>query len=117
MWVFFAAIHRVLISIILGSSKLELCTPPYPPRRFMSHFRAVFFLSQTNAAVNREINAMKSQIAQLTSMLRMSLDLQTDIQRSIKQEVAAAMNQNRTGKLVFLSNVWQYTLCTNRFFN
>ena len=40
------------------------------------------------------MSAMKAQISQLTNMLQKSLELQIDIQRSIKQEVAAAMNQH-----------------------
>lgn len=43
--------------------------------------------------MTREMSAMKAQIAQLSNMLKMSLDIQMDIQRSIRQEVAAAVNQ------------------------
>lgn len=49
--------------------------------------------AQSNAAVQRELSGMKAQIAQLSEMLKMSLDLQMDIQRSIRQEVAAAVTQ------------------------
>jgi len=52
------------------------------------------FYSQSNAAVSQEMKAMKAQIASLTNMLKASLELQMDIQRSIRQEVAAAINQS-----------------------
>lgn len=53
-------------------------------------------LLQSNRAVQREMSTMRSQISQLTNMLKKSLELQVDIQRSIKQEVAAAMSQHNS---------------------
>jgi len=52
--------------------------------------------AQSNRAVQREMSTMRSQISQLTNMLKKSLELQVDIQRSIKQEVAAAMSQHNS---------------------
>ena len=40
----------------------------------------------------REIKAMKSQMADLCNMMKTSFDLQLNIQRSIRQEVAAAIH-------------------------
>jgi hypothetical protein len=48
--------------------------------------------TQTNTYLGREIQSMKSQMNEMKSMLKLNLDLQMDIQRAIRQEVAAAMN-------------------------
>ena len=42
--------------------------------------------------VRSEMQEMKSQLAELKQMMRVSFDLQMDIQRSIRQEVAAALS-------------------------
>ena len=42
--------------------------------------------------MHREMQEMKSQLAELKQMMRVSFDLQMDIQRSIRQEVAAALS-------------------------
>ena len=57
----------------------------------------IFVLSlQSNAAMTAEMKALKAQVKELKNMMKMSFDLQMDIQRSIRQEVAAAMC-NATG--------------------
>lgn len=48
--------------------------------------------TQSNVAVNRELQSVKCEIQELKSLMRLSFDLQLDIQRSIRQEVAAALN-------------------------
>ncbi|CAH1784023.1 unnamed protein product [Owenia fusiformis] len=48
---------------------------------------------QTNAAVTREMQMMKRQMEEMKNMMKMSFNLQMDIQRSIRQEVAAALAQ------------------------
>ena len=42
--------------------------------------------------MHHEMQEMKSQLAELKQMMRVSFDLQMDIQRSIRQEVAAALS-------------------------
>lgn len=51
---------------------------------------------QTNTYLGREIQSLKSQMNEMKNMLKLTFDLQMDIQRAIRQEVAAAMN-NVTG--------------------
>ena len=46
-----------------------------------------------NHATRSEIRSLKAQIEELKSMMRLNFDLQLDIQRAIRQEVAAAMAQ------------------------
>lgn len=46
--------------------------------------------------MSREILSLKTELQELKNMMRLSFDLQLDIQRSIKQEVSAALGQ-RTG--------------------
>ena len=41
--------------------------------------------------MSREMKALKSQMAELKNMLKLSLDIQRDTQRAIRQEVAAAL--------------------------
>ena len=41
-----------------------------------------------------EIRALKAQIHEMKEMLKMGFDMQLDIQRAIRQEVAAAMAAN-----------------------
>lgn len=55
-------------------------------------------LFQATAAMSREMNALKAQIAELKNMMRMSFDVQLDIQRAIRQEVAAAVQGALRGK-------------------
>ena len=43
--------------------------------------------------MSREMRALKTQMAELKAMLRMSMDMQLDTQRAIRQEVAAALAQ------------------------
>ncbi|KAK3778080.1 hypothetical protein RRG08_044696 [Elysia crispata] len=47
---------------------------------------------QTNTYLGREIQSLRAQMAEMKSMLKLTFDLQMDIQRSIRQEVAAALN-------------------------
>lgn len=47
--------------------------------------------TQTNLHLNHELQRLKAQVAEIKNMLRLSFDLQLDIQRSIRQEVAAAI--------------------------
>ncbi|KAL5022466.1 hypothetical protein ScPMuIL_001621 [Solemya velum] len=55
--------------------------------------------TQTNLHMSREINRLKTQMEELKSMVRLSFDLQLDIQRSIHQEVSAALNHtNNAGE-------------------
>ena len=60
----------------------------------MSHY-----VLQANAAMSREMNALKAQIAELKSMMRLNFDLSMDIQRSIRQEVAAAVAGALQGRI------------------
>uniref|UniRef100_A0A0B7AVC5 RING-type domain-containing protein n=1 Tax=Arion vulgaris TaxID=1028688 RepID=A0A0B7AVC5_9EUPU len=48
--------------------------------------------TQTNTYLGREIQSLKSQMNEMKSMIKMTFDLQMDMQRAIRQEVAAAMN-------------------------
>ncbi|KAK7494703.1 hypothetical protein BaRGS_00014101 [Batillaria attramentaria] len=47
--------------------------------------------TQTNLHLNREIQSLKAQMEEMKNMMRLSFDLQMDIQRAIRQEVAAAL--------------------------
>lgn len=47
--------------------------------------------TQTNLHMSREIQSLKSQMEEMKNMMRLSFDLQMDIQRAIRQEVAAAL--------------------------
>lgn len=47
--------------------------------------------TQTNMHLSREIATLKSQMEEMKNMMRLSFDLQMDIQRAIRQEVAAAL--------------------------
>lgn len=53
--------------------------------------------TQSNAAMGREIRDLRSEVQELKNMMRLSFDLQLDIQRSIRQEVAAALAQTLGG--------------------
>ncbi|KAH9524784.1 hypothetical protein Btru_027814 [Bulinus truncatus] len=48
--------------------------------------------AQTNAYLGREIQSLKAQMNEMKNMLKLTFDLQLDIQRAVRQEVAAAMN-------------------------
>lgn len=47
---------------------------------------------QTNTYLGREIQSLRAQMNEMKSLLKLTFDLQMDIQRSIRQEVAAALN-------------------------
>ncbi|GFR93490.1 neuralized-like protein 1A [Elysia marginata] len=47
---------------------------------------------QTNTYLGREIQSLRAQMTEMKSLLKLTFDLQMDIQRSIRQEVAAALN-------------------------
>ncbi|KAK3590185.1 hypothetical protein CHS0354_041241 [Potamilus streckersoni] len=49
--------------------------------------------TQTNLYMSREIHSLKAQLEEMKNMMKVSFDLQLDIQRAIRQEVAAAMTQ------------------------
>ncbi|KAK2151649.1 hypothetical protein LSH36_356g06010 [Paralvinella palmiformis] len=48
--------------------------------------------AQINPGISREMAAIKAQLSEMRNMLQMSFDVQLDIQRAIRQEVAAAIN-------------------------
>ncbi|KAK6174505.1 hypothetical protein SNE40_017769 [Patella caerulea] len=48
--------------------------------------------THSNLHLSREIASLKSKLEQMQNMMKLSFDLQMDIQRSIRQEVAAALN-------------------------
>ncbi len=45
--------------------------------------------------MSREMRAVKAQLQEMKEMLRMSFDMQLDLQRAIRQEVAAALAANQ----------------------
>ena len=47
---------------------------------------------QTNLHLSREMQSLKAQMEEMKNMMRLSFDLQVDIQRAIRQEVAAALS-------------------------
>ena len=47
--------------------------------------------SHSGGDLHREVRVMKSQLDELKQMMKTSFELQLDIQRSIRQEVAAAL--------------------------
>ncbi|XP_067656830.1 uncharacterized protein [Haliotis asinina] len=49
--------------------------------------------AQSNLHLSREISSLKSQMEEMKNMMKLSFDLQLDIQRAIRQEVAAAISQ------------------------
>ena len=53
--------------------------------------------TQSNAAMNQEIRSLKVQMQELKQMIKMNFDLQLDVQRAIRQEVAAAMSNVNQG--------------------
>lgn len=53
--------------------------------------------AQNNVAIGREIHSLRTELQELKNMMRLSFDLQLDIQRSIRQEVAAALAQTLGG--------------------
>ena len=65
---------------------------------------AVTVNTQANAAMSREMRSLKSQMQELKTMMRLSFDLQLDIQRSIRQEVAAAL-KDTLGK--YIKKTWK----------
>lgn len=46
---------------------------------------------QTNLHLSREIASLKAQLQEMKNMMKVSFDLQMDIQRAIRQEVAAGI--------------------------
>lgn len=48
---------------------------------------------QSNLYLSREMASLKAQVEEMKNMLKVSFDLQLDIQRAIRQEVAAAMSE------------------------
>ncbi|XP_064631292.1 uncharacterized protein LOC135489726 [Lineus longissimus] len=83
-------------------SELGIAPPDPAPAASVSDFDSGSIMSatahrvpyaQTNLAVSREMHALKAQLEELKNMMTLSFNVQCDIQRSIRQEVAAAMNQ------------------------
>lgn len=71
-----------------------------------------------NAATSREVRSLRAQVEELKTMMRLSFDMQLDIQRAIRQEVAAAM-VNASGKqsssnvkICFKGEYMKYTCIT-----
>lgn len=56
---------------------------------------------QTNLYLSREINSLKAQLQEMKNMMKISFDLQMDIQRAIRQEVAAGIAA-ATGELMII---------------
>lgn len=54
---------------------------------------------QSNASLVHEMQLMKAQLQELQTMMRVSFDVQLDLQRTIRQEVAAAIAAVAQGKL------------------
>ncbi len=54
--------------------------------------------------MTRELQSLKAQMQEMRNMLRMSFDMQLDIQRAIRQEVAAAMAAH-LGELTFVDHI------------
>ncbi|XP_074647977.1 uncharacterized protein LOC141903657 [Tubulanus polymorphus] len=48
--------------------------------------------SQSNRALHQQMKSMKDQFEELKKMMQLSLDMQMDLQRSIRQEVAASLS-------------------------
>ncbi|ESO97035.1 hypothetical protein LOTGIDRAFT_231775 [Lottia gigantea] len=46
----------------------------------------------SNLKLSRELSKLRSEMEEMKNMLKLSFELQTDIQRAIRQEVAAAIN-------------------------
>ncbi|XP_061184299.1 E3 ubiquitin-protein ligase Mdm2-like [Saccostrea echinata] len=53
--------------------------------------------TQSNMYLSREMASLKAQVEEMKNMLKVSFDLQLDIQRAIRQEVAAAMSEKSDG--------------------
>ncbi|XP_052099826.1 uncharacterized protein LOC127734153 isoform X2 [Mytilus californianus] len=53
--------------------------------------------TQSNLHMSREIHSLKSQLEEMKNMMKLSFDLQLDIQRAIRQEVSAALAQVQVG--------------------
>ena len=54
-------------------------------------FHVLLLAQQTNLHLSRELQSLKAQMEEMKNMMRLSFDLQMDIQRAIRQEVAAAV--------------------------
>ncbi len=88
-------IYKLLVAVSLKRIKV-LRSPLGDFTSFIFSFYPLRY--QSNIAVSREMSSLKSQIQELKNMMRMSFDLQLDIQRAIRQEVAAAVSQATSGK-------------------
>ncbi|XP_071171404.1 uncharacterized protein [Mytilus edulis] len=53
--------------------------------------------TQSHLHMSREIHSLKSQLEEMKNMMKLSFDLQLDIQRAIRQEVSAALAQVQVG--------------------
>jgi hypothetical protein len=61
-------------------------------------FNSEVCLFQSNASLVHEMQLMKAQLQELQTMMRVSFDVQLDLQRTIRQEVAAAIAAVAQGK-------------------
>ncbi len=63
--------------------------------------------------LHREMRDMKSQLDELKKLVKTSFELQLDIQRSIRQEVAAALSAFLTSQSSDSAAAILPTLCKN----
>jgi hypothetical protein len=59
---------------------------------------------QATASNSREIRALKSEIVELKNMMKLSFQLQLDMQRSLKQEISALISNSVNQKLASNTN-------------
>ena len=52
--------------------------------------------------MQRDIRELRSEVASLKRLMSMSFDLQRDIQRSIRQELAAALDNRPEGEDILM---------------
>ena len=69
---------------------------------------------QSAPALRAEMRSMRSQLHELQRLMRLSIDMQMDVQRSIRQEVAASLAQAGTSLNMLQSNTQSFH---NKLFN
>ena len=69
---------------------------------------------QSAPALRAEMRSMRSQLHELQRLMRLSIDMQMDVQRSIRQEVAASLAQAGTSLNMLQSNAQSFH---NKLFN
>lgn len=55
--------------------------------------------------MSRELKELRKELAEMKNLLRMSFDMQMDLQRAVRQEVAAAMATSELGTAVDINPV------------